>query len=211
MRKVQFADGEFYHIYNRGVDKRVVFPEMQDFERFLKSMAEFNTTKPIGSLFELSFTEKKKKRSPKLVNIICYCLNPNHFHLILEQLKENGISEFMKRLSGGFTNYFNLKNRRDGALFQGKFKAAHIDSNEYLLHVSAYVNLNNLVHRIKGERFKSSWQEYLDASNRVLCAKNIILKQFKNKNEYQDFAENSLSSILGRKDLLKELETMLLD
>ena len=211
MRKVRFADGEFYHIYNRGVVKRVVFSEIQDFERFLESMVEFNAVEPIGSLFEHAFADKNKKHSPKLVNVICYCLNPNHYHLILEQLKENGISEFMKRLGGGFTNYFNLKNHRNGALFQGKFKAAHIDSNEYLLHVSAYVNLNNLVHKIKGERFRSSWREYLDTSDKVLCAKDIIFKHFKNKDEYRDFAENSLSSILKRKDLLKELETMLID
>ena len=115
----------------------------------------------------------------------------------------------MKRLGGGFTNYFNLKNQRSGALFQGKFKAAHIDSNEYLLHVSAYVNLNNMVHRIKSEKFKSSWEEYFGDANKKLCSKDIILKQFKNKHEYKDFAENSLKSIQERKSMLKELETML--
>ncbi|OGF62278.1 hypothetical protein A2926_04280 [Candidatus Giovannonibacteria bacterium RIFCSPLOWO2_01_FULL_44_40] len=209
MRKVRFANGEFYHVYNRGVDKRVVFPRDDDFERFLKSMDMFNSTEPIGSIFEHSFLVKKARRFPKLVNLICYCLNPNHYHLILEQLKDNGISEFMKRLGGGFTNYFNLKNQRSGALFQGKFKAAHIDSNEYLLHVSAYVNLNNMVHRIKSEKFKSSWEEYFGDANKKLCSKDIILKQFKNKHEYKDFAENSLKSIQERKSMLKELETML--
>ena len=117
----------------------------------------------------------------------------------------------MKRIGGGFTNYFNFKNHRSGILFQGRFKAAHIDSNEYLLHVSAYVSLNNQVHRRKGDKYRSSWQEYLGRTDKALCFKDIILNQFKNKNEYRNFAENSLKSILERKDLLKELEIMLLD
>ncbi|KKT41944.1 MAG: Transposase [Candidatus Giovannonibacteria bacterium GW2011_GWA2_44_13b] len=211
MRKIKFVNGEFYHVYNRGTDKRVVFQDNEDFERFLQSMEVFNTTQPVGSLFEYAFADKKEKRWPKLVNIVCYCLNKNHYHLIFEQLVEGGISEFMKRIGGGFTNYFNFKNHRSGILFQGRFKAAHIDSNEYLLHVSAYVSLNNQVHRRKGDKYRSSWQEYLGRTDKALCFKDIILNQFKNKNEYRNFAENSLKSILERKDLLKELEIMLLD
>ena len=208
---MRFTNGEFYHVYNRGVEKRVVFPRDEDFERFLKSIEIFNSTEPVGSLFEYSFLEKKTRRFPKLVNIICYCLNPNHYHLILEQLRDNGVSEFMKRLGGGFTNYFNAKNTRSGALFQGRFKAIHINSNEYLLHVSAYVNLNNLVHRIKNGKFRSSWEEYIGNTDKKLCFKDIVLEQFKNKHQYKDFAESSLKSIQERKSMLKELETMLLD
>lgn len=184
-----------------------------DFERFLQSMREFNSKTPIGSLFENSFRENNRlgSRTAKLVDIICFCLNPNHYHFILKQRVENGISEFMKRLGGGYTQYFNLRHKRNGTLFQGKFKAVHVDSNEYLLHVGAYVNLNNLVHRIRGDNFKSSWQEYLGDPNERLCAKDIILKQFKNRKEYKDFAEDSLKSMHDRKDSLTELETMLLD
>ena len=153
-RKSSFVIGEHYHIFNRGVDKRIIFSDRYDIHRFFQSMIEFNTVDPIGSLYENSFLQlggETPKFGEKLVNIIAYCLNPNHFHLILEQLKDGGISEFMKRLAGGYTGYFNQKNDRSGSLFQGVFKDVHIDSNEYLLHASAYVNLNDRVHQLGGE------------------------------------------------------------
>ena len=213
MRKAKFANGEFYHIYNRGNDKRQVFFDRGDTERFLQGMIEFNTRQPIGSLFENSFRDNSKlsSRTAKLVDIVCFCLNANHYHFIIRQRIENGISEFMKRLGGGYVQYFNFKHKRSGVLFQGKFKAAHINSNKYLLHLSAYVNLNNYVHRIQDDKFRSSWQEYLGNDDKNLCTKNIILDQFNNKNEYKNFAESSLKSIKERKDLLKDLESMLFD
>src|SRR3989344_4473011 len=88
----------------------------------------------------------------------------------------NSISEYMKRIGGGYTNYFNIKYRRNGALFQGKFKSIHIDSNTYLAHLSAYVNLNNKVHKNNGI-YGSSWQEYLNNRQSELCKKEIILEQ----------------------------------
>ncbi len=212
MRKIRFADGEFYHIYNRGVDKRSVFLDQQDFERFLQSMREFNNQKPIGSLFENSFRDKTKlgNRVTKLVDVVCYCLNPNHFHLILKQRIGNGLSEFMHRLGSGYTRYFNIKNKRNGALFQGKFKAIHVDSNEYLLHLSAYVNLNNRVHRLQGKAARSSWEEYVHGK-KAMCRKEIIIKQFDKPSEYKHFAESALQDILERKKLYKETENMLLE
>lgn len=179
-------------------------------------MEEFNTVKPIGSLYEHSFLKtqlgrRTSKSKSRLVNIICYCLNFNHYHLILEQCVNGGISEFIKRLAGGYTKYFNLKHKRSGVLFQGKFKAVHIDTNEYLLHVSAYVNLNNRVHKLKKFPFRSSWAEYISGEKYNLCKKNTILDQFKNSKEYKEFAENALINILERKSLLKDLEKLFLE
>lgn len=204
MRKVPLVDGEYYHIYNRGVDKRPIFQDHKDLERFFQSIKEFNSIEPIGSIFESTFDKTKNKRD-KLVEIICYCLNPNHFHFVLRQLTENGISEFMKRL-GGYTWYFNNRYKRNGALFQGKFKSSHIDSDSYLRHVSAYINLNN---RFKGEPYKlskSSWEEYVGEENDCICNPEIVLGQFRNQKDYQNFAQASLKDILKRKELEKELE-----
>ena len=164
MRKTNFVNGEFYHIYNRGVDKRNIFSDERDVKRFMQSLDEFNDIEPIGSIYENSShqalgrpTSKSVKRK-KLVNFICYCLNPNHFHFILKQLVDNGISEFMKRL-GGYTKYFNEKEKRSGALFQGSFKSIHVNTNEYLLLLSAYVNLNDKVHRGTSlGRWTSKWK-----------------------------------------------------
>ncbi len=213
MRKIRFVNGEFYHIYNRGVDKRSVFLGRTDFERFLQSMREFNSQKPIGSLFENSFRDKTKQLGnpvAKLVDIVSYCLNTNHYHLILRQRLENGISAFMHRLGTGYTQSFNIKYKRSGVLFQGKFKALHIDSNKYLLHLSAYINLNNRVHHLNDKLSQSSWEEYKNG-NGDMCAKEIILKQFNRSSEYKNFAENSLQDILARKKLYKELEEMFLE
>ncbi len=214
MRKTKFVNGEFYHIYNRGVDKRPVFMDEYDFARFLQGMDEFNSIRPIGSIFENSFRKNKplSNQVAKLVDIVCFCLNKNHYHLVLRQRVKNGISEFMKKVGTGFAQYFNFKNKRSGTLFQGPFKAKHINSNDYLLHVSAYVNLNNKVHQINtSDYFKSSWNEYV-LNNKGLCSfKDVILKQFESQNAYKLFAESSLKDIIERKKLSKELENLLLD
>ena len=222
-RKSSFAIGEHYHVYNRGVDKRITFTDEYDIRRFFQSMVEFNTIDPIGSLYENSFLQlggETPKLGEKLVNIIAYCLNPNHFHLILEQLVDGDISEFMKRLGGGYTGYFNKKYERSGSLFQGVFKDVHIDSNEYLLHVSAYVNLNDRVHKLGNQlggetpklvRSMSSWGEYTDKRIKGICEREIILGQFKNIKEYKKFALSSLETIVKRKEELRYISEFLLE
>lgn len=227
MRKVSFAEGEFYHVYNRGTDKRTIFLDDQDFARFLQSMVEFNNLHPVGGLYVSSFINKNQLRHPmsksqvieplvdsgkgteqqeeRLVEIIAYCLNQNHYHLLLRQVSEKGIEKFMQRIGNGYTKYFNHKYDRTGVLFQGKFKAVHVDSNEYLLHVSAYVNLNFRVHQLGGEASKSSWMEYVGECHGVrVCNTEPVLGQFRNKQEYVEFAENSLKGILERRGFLED-------
>lgn len=212
MRKIRFINGEFYHIYNRGADKRVVFTNNDDFERFLQSVEEFNSIEPIGSIYQNSFNKAQlnqlRRPTSKLVDIVCYCLNPNHYHMVLQQNVDGGISEFMKRLNGGYTKHFNFKHKRNGVLFQGRYKYIHINSNDYLLYISAYVNLNNKVHKLKGDFFRSSWDEFVGNRNTKICKKNIILNQFKGKNEYKIFSKETLENMRVQKDLLKELEVL---
>lgn len=214
MRKTQFATGEFYHIFNRGTDKREIFSDNDDLSRFFQSMDEFNTEKPIGSIFENTFKKDKNEQlgssTPKLVEFIVFCLNANHFHFILKQNTEGGIIKFMQKLGTGYTNYFNNKHKRSGALFQGKYKSIFIDSNEYLLHLSAYVNLNNKVHRLGDRISKSSWSEYDNATSGI-CEKEIILGQFKNSGDYKKFAESSLEDILQRRGVRDDIKNFLLE
>lgn len=213
MRKVSLVTEEYYHVFGRGVDKRHIFMDSRDYARFLQSMEEFNVIEPIGSIFENSFKKHKlqlgsgasklrSKKQGKLVEFACYCLNPNHYHFLLKQAADKGIEKFMHRLCSGFSKYFNIKHRRSGALFQGPFKAVHVDTNEYLLHVSAYVNLNNRVHQLGSGVSKSSWEEYLKERREKgeFCEKEIILSQFKTIAEYKDFAEDALKIMLARKD-----------
>lgn len=212
MNSERFAVGEFYHIYNRGVEKRNIFSDTRDKDRFLRSMIEFNTKDPVGSLWLLSLQKSALKRTPRseLVDIVCYCLNPNHFHFILREKMEGGISEFMKRM-GGYTKYFNAKYKRSGVLFQGVCQSRHIDSNEYLLYASVYVNLNWRVHRLRRETSQSSWDEYMGATKDYVCKKDIILKQFKSSHEYRKFAEETLETIIEKKQLSKELKFFLIE
>lgn len=228
MRKIPFTEGEFYHVYNRGTDKRTIFLDDQDFMRFLQSMMEFNVHDPIGSLYQNSFRFKqlsgrvaklepgKVKEEERLVDIVAYCLNPNHFHLLLRQVSEKGVEKFMQKLGTGYTQYFNHKYDRTGVLFQGRFKAIHVDSNEYLLHVSAYVNLNFRVHDVLSNpaaKYNGSWEEYM----RVICGKknknkmcdtHPILGQFQKKQDYVEFAENSLKGVLERRGFLDEVSRL---
>ena len=214
-RKVSLENGEFYHIYNRGVDKRIIFKTKADMDRFFESMQTFNTTEPAGSILEQRLiknkNQSKNKKATPLVKFVSYCLLPNHFHFILEQIVDGGISEFMKRLSGGFTSYFNKMHDRSGALFQGVFKSTHLDTNEYLLYASAYVNLN---HRQKDQfrgftpkLVKSSWEEFLGNSDDDFCkGKGIVLDQFTNRKEAEKFALDVLESVRENKQKYKDLE-----
>lgn len=211
MRKDRLVNNEYYHVFNRGVDKREVFTCPDDLERFMQSMDEFNTLKPIGSIYENSFLKGKPQlggSTSKLVEFVCYCVNPNHYHFILKQVADGGIEKFMQRIGTGYTMFFNNKNKRSGALFQGRFKSKLIDNNEYLLHLSAYVNLNDRVHRLGGSTSKSSWEEYV-SEKEGFCGgeKGLILEQFKNVEEYKKFAESSLEDIQQR----REMEDLLIE
>jgi hypothetical protein len=225
MRKFPFLEGEYYHIFNRGVDKRNIFNDGDDFQRFLTSMIEFNVIEPIGSIYENSFhqsskpahqkSKSKSKRKTQdnapLVDYVAYCLNKNHFHLIVKQCVEKGIEKLMHRLGLGFTKYFNNKYDRSGSLFQGTFKSVYIQSNEQLIHVSAYVNLNDRLHKLGNLVSKSSWEEYVGNPRERLCKTEIISEQFRSPNEYKKTAIETIEEIKSRRDqndlFLEHLET----
>jgi len=201
MRKFEFQNEEYYHIYNRGVDKRNIFVEEKDFIRFLTCIREFNDTTYKN---EREFNKRKNSSKlakltelssvnflPKLVQIICYCLNQNHYHLILKQLTDNGVKTFMHKLGTGYTNYFNLKYSRSGSLFQGSYKAIHINSNDYLLWLSGYINGNPEIHKLAeaNNYLWSSYQDYIGLRSGTLCDKKEVLNQFKNKEDYKEFVQ----------------------
>lgn len=216
MRKVPFVVGEFYHIYNRGTDHRNITKDGFDKKRFLQSINEFNVIEPIGSIYAQQFNQLSTpttKLKNKQVNIIAYCLNPNHFHLILEEVSDKGIEKFMQKLGGGYTRYYNERHHRTGVLFQGKFKSVHVDSDEYLLHLSAYVNLNYRVHKVSADKAFSSWDEYMDTNKRSqgMCSKDIILDRFKNKEEYKKFAEDVAKEVSRRREEDKQFAEVLLE
>ncbi len=212
MRKTKFQNDYYYHIYNRGVDKRDIFMDEKDYFRFLRSMREFNCLEPIGSLFLQDSRDSHPVACEPLgglndlVEFIAYCLNPNHYHFILKQKKENGISKLMHKLTMGYAQFFNNKYNRSGALFQGKFKSVHMNTDSYLLWLSGYVNGNSEIHKIsKAEEWPwSSYRDYLGLRNGTLCNNKIILNQFENTQEYKELVNIIIKESDQRKDDIKK-------
>jgi putative transposase len=157
-RKVPLLVGEYYHIYNRGVDKRTVFLDEHDYQRFITLLYLCNGTSPVNmrEYFENSKTINKGRtfvdifsvdRGERLVGIGVYALMPNHFHILVREKMEGGVSIFMQKLSTAYSMYFNRKYERKGSLFEGKFKAKHINNEPYFYWMFSYTHLNavNLV------------------------------------------------------------------
>jgi putative transposase len=217
MRNIKFAKGEYYHIYNRGVDKRSIFEDKEDVLRFLRCMKEFNTVEPTGGLYANSLPSSKPRgRASRLVSFITYCLNQNHYHFIIQPLVDDGIQKFMHKLSTGYTMFFNEKYDRSGSLFQGKYKAVHIETNEQLLHVSVYSNLNDRVHGDLNKQWLaelpfSSFKEYENPSIKGLCDISVILDQFSSPQEYCRYANTVLEEIIKRKQQEKLLRKIIID
>jgi putative transposase len=168
--RIKPATGEIYHIFNRGVEKRNIFREGIDYTRFIHNLFEFNDMNPAGKWY-ISQTTKQQSKSnhisevqlPKymkeahtrkiLVEIFSFCLMPNHYHLMLRQVSENGISEFIRKIGTGYTHYFNQKYQREGSLFQGKYKYMHITDNTHFMHLPYYIHLNPL------DLFEKNWRD----------------------------------------------------
>ena len=169
-RKIEFFNDGVYHIYNRGVDKRDIVSDSYDQLRFLRTLNIFNTTEYVGSVLEYDIDKKNSTigapstNGAELVEIIAFNLLDNHYHLVLKQLVDGGISKFMSSWSGGYARYFNEKYDRAGPLFQGAFKASPV--GERVEEIIAYVNLNHMIHGFGAPSTKwgirSSWREYGD-------------------------------------------------
>lgn len=166
MRRQPLITGEYYHVYNRGVDKRDIFNDKKDLSRFIESVLEFNRFDVITSLANLRKNNQiapKALSREKLVAIVAYCFNPNHFHFVLKQLVHGGIAKFMQKLQGGYTCYFNIKNSRTGSLLQGTFKSQIMSNENYFNKILGYTNKNYQVHSIPKNKMHLVWaseQEY---------------------------------------------------
>jgi len=217
MKRPLFINSHIYHIYNRGVEKRKVFLDNQDHFRFIHDLYQFNDEDPVVNTnyrlqrrrsqymeVELPYIKKRRKL---LVDILVWSLMPNHFHLIIKQRIENGIVLFMQKLGSGYTNYFNLKYKRVGSLFQGRFKAISVENDNYLMHLSRYIHLNpveliepdwkiNGIRNLsKSNRFLekyrfSSYQDYIGKKNfPSITQRDFINQYFKNTKEYKKFVQ----------------------
>lgn len=191
-RQAVFANGQFYHVFNRGVEKRTTFIDKRDYDRFVDSLNYYRARdQHVRFSFRgrMRIDDKDLLSGPLFAELVCYCLMPNHFHLLLKQVTDNGITTFLSKLSNSYTKYFNTRHKRVGPLFQGSFKAVRIESDEQLLHVSRYIHLNPLIDYLSKDirtyRY-SSYLEYLGI-NKGFCHKNYIIDSFLSGEVYEKF------------------------
>lgn len=201
-----FVNNQIYHVFNRTIEKKPAFTDKKEYERAILSLSYYRFD---GSSFlrlskvlilnkedrELFFN--KLKSGNKMVRILSYCLMPNHFHLLLEQLSDQGIKKYLSNFSNSYTRYFNTKHKRIGALFQGIFKAVRIEDDEQLIHVSRYIHLNPITSCLVTEKNLdtyswSSFPEFIDRRDGELCDTRRILDFFPSKKAYWNFIYNQI-------------------
>jgi len=221
MKRIQFEEGGIYHIFNRGVEKRLIYLHDNDRWRFLQALFLFNDEKSsVNSLWELErsgkglnfriikdFFEKNKLSRRPLVRLMADCLMPNHYHLMAQEIKPGGISKFMQKIGTGYAMYFNKKYDRVGGLFQGSFRALHIEENDHLKYLLVYINVLNpgqliepnlkeqgVVDIKKVLNFAKSFlwstnREYLDLRQSIIIDKGILGEIFQTGDQYKRFLE----------------------
>jgi putative transposase len=199
-RTIPFIEGEFYHIYNRGTDKRIIFKNNSDYFRFMLLLYFCNSDNSlrISSLLDqkLSLVELfSKDRGNQLVDIGAFTLMPNHFHILLKEKTEGGISTFMGKLATAYVMYFNTKNERKGSLFEGPFGAKHIDTDEYLNWVFSYIHLNPV------KLIDKDWKE-----NGISDLKSAekFMQNYRYSSYYDYFVKSRPESILLNKGVFPE-------
>lgn len=182
--RIRPSVNEIYHVYNRGTEKRVIFLDSEDYERFIDSMMSFNAPGQSGSWCRDRQRRKDRNtrqevglhappsRRNQLVEILAYTLMPNHFHLMLRQWAENGISQFMQKVGTGYTNYFNTRYDRSGVLFQGKYKYVHIEHSAHFALLPLYIHANPIGHR------------RMDTGGKQYASKESIAKQVASLDHY---------------------------
>jgi putative transposase len=199
--------GNYYHIYNRGTEKRSIFLNKKDYERFMRAMFLFQWGNNVRNIFRLSAKLEQPGRllnilqdvqeqltGERLVRIICFCLMPNHFHLLIEECAEGGVSKYMSRLGNSYTKYFNIKYERRGYLFGSAYHSVLIDENNYLLYLSRYIHRNpKEIIKGRGKLADYLWSSFYDyvIQNRwgILLEQNILKDQFDTHGEYKDYCE----------------------
>ncbi len=204
-RSETFCVGEYYHIYNRGVDKRIIFNTEQDKKRFQRCLYFCNGEENV------IYDDVKKQalfridKGNDLVSIGAYCLMDNHFHILVRENVEEGISKFMKKLMTSYSMYFNKLNNRTGCLFENRFKSKHVDNDRYLKYLFAYIHLNpaklidkdwknniqnkeKIFQHLNNYKY-SSFFDYQDNLRElgVILTKKHFPEYFFSKKEHQDF------------------------
>jgi putative transposase len=211
-RKHIISEGEYYHLYNRGVEKRNIFLAQKDRVRFKRLLYVANGTEH----FVYRDIEKKElkeiERGEPLVAIGAWVLMPNHFHILIKEITEGGTAAFMEKLCTGYSSYFNKQHDRVGPLLQGRYRSQHVEEDTHLKYLFAYIHLNPLklinpawkeqksIHAVKAKKFistyeHSSYLSYINTSRNenILLTKNEFPEYFSDKKDFEDFHSDLVS------------------
>lgn len=187
-RLKEYVSDFFYHAYNRGVEKRLVFLDQRDYQYFLYLLDRYLTPTESQVELEVEAGRYKHKNYAETVQLAAFCLMPNHVHFLLKQSDEKGMNEFFQSLMTSYVQYFNKRHKRLGSLFQDRYKAVAVTSDELLLHDSRYVHLNP--EDLLGVDYKtypySSYQSYVGGTIPKWLHPELVLDLFAG-HDYADF------------------------
>jgi len=214
-----YIENSYYHVYNRGVEKRDIFLDQQDYHVFLNLLKIYlSPQKEATDEMSAIFPNKRiriRKTFNGNVSIHSFCLMPNHFHILLYQNSSSGITEFMRSVCTSYSMYFNKKYKRVGSLFQGIYKAVIVLEDEYLLHLSRYIHRNPLkltgFNPVNlGEYPYSSFATYLNPLQRSWINTQFIYGYFSGNKPpsiaYKEFVEMNEDTLLPLATLVLEDE-----
>ncbi|MBI2315290.1 transposase [Candidatus Daviesbacteria bacterium] len=208
IRKVPLVTGETYHVFNRSIARQPIFLSTYDYQRALDVLIfysyfnpplRFSHYKRLSKSQENDFMKSLRKNNEKQVEILAFCLMPNHFHFLLKEIRERGISTFMSNFQNSYAKYFNLRKDRNGSLFQTMFKAVRIETDEQLIHVARYIHLNPItayiLKDIKGLTTYpwSSFPIYVGKPIADIVNTKTLLGYFYSKDKFITFTKDQIS------------------
>src|SRR3989338_10864136 len=215
MRRIPFAINSYYHICNRSNDEKAIFLEEKDYARFLflilfyqAPLSFFNIGRQTPyfvrhrrhRMFNIPAQVLEKIVATRRVGLSAFAIMPNHFHLLVQEKEEGGISRYLQRIQNGYAKYFNAKHRKRGHLFQGSFRAIPVETDEQLLYLSAYIHRNpRSIKEWTNREISYPWSSYQDCTSKnrwgELLYTSIFLEQFSSPHSYQKFVETSTAKL----------------
>lgn len=206
LRKIPLVTGEVYHVFNRGIGKQPIFTAIREYKRAMLTLNYYRFASPpmrLSRLLLIGVDEREKitqslvESGEKLVDVLSFCLMPNHFHFLLRQDVKNGISSFVGQIQNSYTKYFNTRNEREGPLLLNQFKAVRIGDDNQILHVSRYIHINPYTSFVV-KNFSdivnypwSSFREYVSATEDGICERKTVLSHYQDKAKYREFVLNN--------------------
>ena len=205
-RLLPLVNEQIYHVFNRGINHQPTFIDkfeykramaVIDYYRFANPPLKFSVFLKLSQENRAQISDDMKKEYSKLVDVLVFCLMPNHFHFLLRQVQDGGISKFLSNFQNSYTRYFNTKNERDGAIFLGQFKAVLIETDEQLIHVSRYIHLNPTTSYIVKDFDSlidypwSSLSEYLN-ERPIICETSTVMDIFGSSESYKEFLRDQV-------------------